>query len=171
MKIFLTGGCGFIGSALACRLLADGHNVTVFDNMSVGSVKFLRDTGKNARVRIINGDVANFSRVNKSIKGHDFVYHLAANANLPLGVANTRIDLESNLIGTYNILECMRRHRISSIAFTSSSAVYGEPPKSSGPISEDYASLEPISLYGASKLGAEAYVTAFHHMFGLKAWI
>jgi len=170
MKVFVTGGCGFIGSHLASNLLTK-HDVTVFDNMSIGSPDFLGDMKNSSRCRIIKGDVTNFDQLVKAMDGNDVVYHLAANANIPLGVSNTRIDLDANVIGTYNVLEAMRRNNITKIAFSSSSSVYGEPDRSIGAVREDYGPLTPISLYGASKLAAEAYVTGYHYMFGIEAWI
>jgi UDP-glucose 4-epimerase len=170
MKVFVTGGCGFIGSHLARSLLKQ-HDVTVFDNMSVGNPDFLGDLKNNSRCRIVKGDITDFDQLFEAIDGHDVVYHLAANANIPLGVSNTRIDLDANVMGTYNVLEAMRRRKVRKFAFSSSSAVYGEPDRSIGPVPEDYGPLTPISLYGASKLAAEAYVMGYHHMFGIEAWI
>lgn len=169
MRVFVTGGCGFIGSHLTRRLMAIGHDVTVYDDMSVGNPSFLEEAVKDRHCKIVRGDIMNLDQLAKTMRDHDTVYHLAANANIPLGVSNTRIDLDTNVIGTYNVLEAMRRTGVGKIAFSSSSAVYGEPAKS--PVDEDYGPLAPISLYGASKLAAEAYVTAYHHMFGLEAWM
>jgi UDP-glucose 4-epimerase len=171
MNVLVTGGCGFIGSHLARRLIAIGNDVTLFDDMSVGNPDFLGDAKQNRHCRIVKGDVTDMEQVATAVKGHDIVYHLAANANIPLGVSNTRIDLDANVIGTYNVLEAMRRDKIKKIAFTSSSAVYGEPDRSHGPVPEDYGPLAPISLYGGSKLAGEAYVIAYHHMFQVDAWI
>jgi UDP-glucose 4-epimerase len=75
------------------------------------------------------------------------------------------------MIGTCNVLEAMRRNKITKFVFSSSSAVYGEPDRLVGPVPESYGSLAPISLYGASKLAAEAYAIGYHHMFGIEAWI
>ena len=171
MKAFVTGGCGFIGSHLTKRLLDDGHEVTVYDNMSVGSLEFLGETKEHPRCRIIRGDIGEIDRLIESVRGQDMVFHLAANANIPLGVSNTTVDLNDNAVGTYNVIESMRRTGVKKIAFSSSSAVYGEPERSLGAIPESYGPFMPVSLYGASKLAAEAYVIAYHYMFGLEPWI
>jgi UDP-glucose 4-epimerase len=171
MKAFVTGGCGFIGSHLTRELIGKGHEVTVYDNMTVGNPKLLEEAEGNSRCRVVKGDICDLDFLAESMRGHDVVFHLAANANIPLGVSNTRIDLDSNTIGSYNVIEAMKRIGLKKIAIASSSAVYGEPPRAVGEVPENYAPLSPISLYGASKLAAEAYVTAYHHMFGLEGWV
>jgi UDP-glucose 4-epimerase len=96
------------------------------------------------------------------------VFHLAANSEVRAGASDTKIDLEQNILATYKILEEMRRSETAkTMVFTSTSTVYGEA--SVIPTPEDYGPLKPISLYGASKLACEAMISAYCHMFGLKA--
>jgi UDP-glucose 4-epimerase len=167
MKYFVTGGAGFIGSELVKRLLMKNHKVTVFDNFSLGNRKFL-DT-KNPNLKIIKGDITNIRKVETSIKNHDFVYHLAANSDIPAGIKNSKLDFEINTIGTLNILNSMVKYNVQNIVFASSSAVFGFPTKF--PTSEDYGPCLPESFYGASKLAAEGYISSFSNLHGIKSWI
>jgi len=167
MRYFVTGGAGFIGSVLVKRLLEKNHQVTVFDNFSLGKQKFL-DT-KNPNLKIIRGDIRNLHLLDKSIKNHDFVYHLAANSDIPAGIKNTKLDFEINTIGTLNILNSMSKHNLKNLVFASSSTVFGFPSKF--PTSEDYGPCLPESFYGASKLAAEGYISSFATLYGIKSWI
>jgi UDP-glucose 4-epimerase len=169
MKHFVTGGAGFIGSNLVKKLISNNDEVTVYDNMSSGNAIFLKDFEKNPRFRFIKGDLLDFEKLKSSIQAHDFVWHLAANADVRFGVDNTKRDLEYGVIATHNLLEAMRLSNIKKIAFSSSSVIYGEAKKF--PTSEDYGPLMPISLYGASKLSAEAWISAYSHSFGFTAFI
>ena len=169
MRILVTGGAGFVGSNLAERLLNDGHHVTVVDNLSGGSLDFLSGCLLNSRFRFEKQDLLNLEALPAIFCGHDAVFHLAANSNIPEGRRKSDIDLQLGTIATYNVLEAMRRARVREIAFSSSSVVYGEPVVT--PTPEDYGPLFPISLYGASKLACEGLVSAFCHNYGFQAWI
>jgi len=103
------------------------------------------------------------------MEGCDFVFHLAANPDIRYGEKITDHDLKQNVIGTYNILESMRFNNISKICFSSTSALYGETDII--PTPESYGPLKPISLYGASKLAGEAYISAFVGLFDFQGWI
>lgn len=169
MKSFITGGAGFIGSALVERLLNEGHTVIVYDNMSTGKSEFLKKFGENSKFKFVKGNLLDFNKLKKSMKGADFVWHLAANADVKQGVENTKLDLEQGVLTTYNVLEAMRQNSIKKIAFSSSSVVYGEAKKI--PTPEDYGPLVPVSFYGASKLSAEAEICAFCGSFDFTAYI
>ncbi len=167
MKYFVTGGAGFIGSELVKRLLKKNQQVTVYDNFSLGKQKFLDK--RNPNLKIIKGDIQNSSLLANSIKNHDFVYHLAANSDIPKGIKNSKLDFEINTVGTLNVLNSMVKHNIKNIVFASSSAVFGFPTQF--PTSEDYGPCLPESFYGASKLAAEGYVSSFSNLHGIKSWI
>ena len=170
MRYFVTGGAGFIGSNIVDRLLANPENsVTVYDNLSTGKRIFLADHESNERFKFIEGDLLDLDRVKESISDHEFVFHMAANADIRLGTGKTDTDLENGIRATYNVLESMRVAGVPKIAFSSSSTVYGEAKVM--PTPEDYGPLIPISLYGGAKLGAEALMTAFVHSFDMQAWI
>ena len=168
-KVLVFGGAGFIGSALAAKLLSEGNEVTVFDSLYTGKIENLEAcTGKKG-FKFIKGDMREPKEVRTAVAGQDIVYHLAANADIRGGMENTLLDLEYNTVTAINCLEAMRREEVKNVVFTSSSAVYGEP--SVFPTPENYGPLLPTSLYGASKLAAEAYIAAFCEDFGMKSWI
>lgn len=169
MKAFVTGGAGFIGSHLVDKLIIKGNYVTVYDNLSSGNKQFLEDHKNNDKLNFIEADLLDFKRLKKEIKGHEVVFHIAANPFVRLGEKQTRLDLEQGPIATYNILEAMRLNNIKKIVFSSSSVVYAETPPMAIP--ENYGPTLPISLYGAGKLAAEGLISAFCGTFGFQAWI
>lgn len=169
MKYFVTGGAGFIGSRLVEKLLGRKHSVTVYDNLSSGKKAFIEEHLQNKKFKFIQADLLDLKKLKKSIKGADFVFHLAANPDIRHGIKYTDTDLKQNTIVTYNVLEAMRCAGIKKIAFSSSSVVYGEPTII--PTPEDYGPLVPVSLYGASKLACEGLITAYAHTFDMRAWI
>jgi UDP-glucose 4-epimerase len=170
LKYFVTGGAGFIGSNMVDRLLSNPDNhVTVYDNLSSGRLEFLSGHEEDPNFKFIKGDLLDLEEVKESIIGTDFVFHFAANADVRLGVTKTDTDLKNGIRATYNLLESMRVSGVKKIAFSSSSTVYGEA--TTIPTPENYGPLVPISLYGASKLGAEALITAFAYSFDMQAWI
>jgi UDP-glucose 4-epimerase len=169
MRIFVTGGAGFVGSNLVERLIAEGHSVTAYDNLSTGSRFFLQSCGARLGFRFIEADLLDLATLCQAIAGHDTVFHLAANSDITASRLQTDLDLRLGTIATYNVLEAMRRADIRKIVFSSSSVVYGEP--SIVPTPEVYGPLLPISLYGASKLACEGLISAFCHNFDFQAWI
>jgi len=169
MRILVTGGAGFVGSNLAERLLADGHTVTVVDDLSGGSLTLLADCLPHQNFQFIQEDLLHLEALTGFMKSQEIVFHLAANSNIPEGRRRTDIDLQLGTIATYNVLEAMRRCGVNQIVFSSSSVVYGEPLVI--PTPEDYGPLLPISLYGASKLACEGLITAFCHNYNFQSWI
>jgi len=103
-RYFVTGGAGFIGSNLVDRLLGLGDAVTVYDNLSTGQHRFLDPAKKKKAFRLIEGDLLDEAKLADAVKGHDFVFHLAANADVRFGTDHPRRDLEQNTIVTYNVL-------------------------------------------------------------------
>ena len=165
----VTGAAGFIGSTLVDRLLADGANVTGFDNFSTGSRRFLASALACPRFRLIEGDLLDPAAIATAMAGADEVFHLAANADVRFGLEHPRRDLEQNTIGTFNVLEAMRLTGAKTIAFASTGSVYGEA--TTIPTPEDSAFPIQTSLYGASKLAGEGLVAAYATGFGLRAFI
>ncbi len=169
MRYFVTGGAGFIGSNLADTLLLEGHEVVVYDNLSTGCIEFIVKAKDNPKFKFIQGDLLDFNLLSEAIKSSDFIYHLAANADIRLGTAHPEKDLEQNTVATFNLLEAMRINHIYRIAFASSSAIYGETKIF--PTPEDAPLPIQTSLYGASKLAAEGLIQAYCEGFDFQAWI
>lgn len=169
MKIFITGGAGFIPSNLAERLVTEGHEVTCYDNLSLGRREFLDDLVRGGRCRFVEADLLDLERVKAEMAGHDQVWHLAANSDISHGATHTDWDLRQGTVVTWNVLEAMRLNGLREMVFSSTSAIYGEATVL--PTPESYGPLHPISLYGASKLACEGLITAFCHNFGMRAWI
>ncbi len=168
MKYFVTGGAGFIGSHVVDRLVNKGE-VTVYDNLSSGKEELIAHHLDRNNFQFIKANLMELDTLTKSMKGHGVVFHMAANPEARAGIKDTDLDLKQGVLATYNVLEAMRVNGVKKIVFASSSTIYGETPVK--PIPEDYGPLQPISLYGASKLACEALITAFCHLFGMQAWI
>ncbi len=169
MKYFITGAAGFIGSNLTDRLLADGHEVTAYDNLSTGMAEFLANAKKSSKFRLIEDDCLNPASLKKAMAGCDFVFHMSANADVRFGLDHPEKDLRQNTIATFNVLEAMRSNKITGIAFASTGSIYGEAKII--PTPEDAAFPVQTSLYGASKLACEGMIEAYCEGFGFQAWI
>jgi UDP-glucose 4-epimerase len=169
VKAFVSGGAGFIGSNLVDRLLDVGHEVTVYDNLSTGLLQFLEYAKDYERFRLVEGDLLDEDTLSEAIAGHEFVFHLAANADVRFGTEHPRRDLEQNTIVTNNVLEAMRKNGISKIAFASTGSVYGDATVIPTPENAPF----PIqtSLYAASKLAGEGLIAAYCGGFGFQSWI
>jgi UDP-glucose 4-epimerase len=168
-KYFITGGAGFIGSHLVDRLMSEGHQVTVYDNLVTGQMKWIKHQMGKPGFRFIQADLLDFETLKGAMKGHDIVWHLGANTDIIKGNANTDCDLKNCTIATHNVLECMKQLDIKKLLFASSACVYGDAPPQS--LSETYGPLLTINLYGAGKLACEGLISAYCHLFGIRAWI
>jgi len=168
-RVLVTGGAGFIGSHLVDRLLAEGHEVVACDNLSSGHMDNLRQQAANPHFSFVKLDLCDIDNLTLAIRGCQTVFHIAAHADVRSGADNTRIDLENGTIATYNVLEAMRRNNTKEIVFASSASVYGETPPV--PMTEDHGPLQPISLYGAAKVAAEALISAYCHTFDMRGWM
>lgn len=169
MKCIVTGGAGFIGSHLTDRLLREGNEVTVVDNLSGGKFQFIEHHMDDPHFKFVKEDLSTDGLISSSFKGADMVFHLAANPDVRSGVTDTRTPLTQNIVATFNVLESMRAAGVRKIAFTSTSTVYGEAAVV--PTPENYGPLMPISLYGASKLACEALISSYSHTFDMQSWI
>ncbi|MGQ9587250.1 MAG: NAD-dependent epimerase/dehydratase family protein [Thermoplasmata archaeon] len=167
-QYFVTGGAGFIGSFVVDRF-AGRNGVTVYDNLSTGKEEFISQHLGNPFFRLVKADLLDIATLNKEMRGHDSVWHMAANPDIRKGTESTMVDLEQNTIATYNTLECARRNDVKTLVFSSTSTIYGRAKVL--PTPEDYGPCLPISLYGASKLACEGLVSAFAELYGIKAWI
>ncbi|MBI3591360.1 MAG: NAD-dependent epimerase/dehydratase family protein [Candidatus Melainabacteria bacterium] len=170
MKAFITGGAGFIGSTIADRLLQLTENeVTVLDNFCSGQMSFIEHNLNNKRFKLMKGDLLDLPSLKEAIKGHDFVFHFAANPDISKAMTETDLDLRLGILTTYNLLESMRINGIQKIVYSSGSGVYGDIGLTQAP--ETFGPTLPTSMYGASKLGSEAIISAFCNMFDMQSWI
>ena len=171
VRAFVTGGAGFIGSHLVDRLLALGHIVTVYDNLSTGRERFLQGAVTFPSCRLVRGDTLDADGLQRAMResNADFVFHLAANADVRFGTDHPARDLEQNTIATFNVLEAMRTSGVRRIAFASTGSIYGEPEVFPTPETAPF----PVqtSLYGASKLAGEGLVQAYCQGFGMQGYI
>lgn len=161
MRVVVTGGAGCIGSELAEALAARGDDVVIYDNLSSGC----REHVAHFPCTLVEGDLLDRPAFTRAAAGAEFIWHLAANPEVRFSPGR---DLEQNVIATHNVLETARECGIHALAFASTSAVYGV--SETQPIPETQPP-RPISLYGATKLAAEALVSAYAHMFGVRSWI
>jgi UDP-glucose 4-epimerase len=165
---FVTGGAGFIGSHLVARLLTENNSrVTVYDNLVSGRRENIAPYLGNGNLKFIKADLLEYHPLVEAMKGHDIVWHLGANTDIPGGNKATDLDLMNCTTATRNVLEAMRASGISRIIFSSTSCVYGDAPPVS--LRETYGPLLPISLYGSGKLACEALISAYSHLFHIQA--
>ena len=168
MHYFITGCAGFIGSNLTDKLLRLGHYVTGIDNFSTGMPEFLKEAKKSPRFDFIEADLLDQKSL-VLMKETDFVFHLAANADVRFGTLHPQKDLEQNAIVTFNILEAMGRYGVKKIAFASTGSIYGET--NIFPTPETAPFPVQTSLYGASKLAAEGLIQAYCEGFDFQGYL
>ncbi len=167
MKAAITGGAGFIGSTLARSLVLNGWDVSILDNLTSGSKDNLAGISTEERLeelQFVVGDCRWPEDVRKVIHDADTVLHLAANPEVRMELNSPKECFEQNIYATYNVLEAFRQSKAETIVFASTSTVYGDAKTI--PTPETYSPLEPISVYGASKLAGEALVCSYCHAFG-----
>lgn len=167
--IFVTGAAGFIGSNLVEALLHSGKTVIGWDNFSTGRPEFLETAGKHPAFHLVEGDNLDSASITRAMRGCDFVFHLAANADVRFGVEHPGKDFEQNTRATFHVLEAVRANGIQAMAFSSTGSVYGEAEVI--PTPEDAPFPIQTSLYGASKLAGEGMIQAYCEGFGIKAYI
>ena len=168
MKYLVTGAAGFVGSHVTDALLARGHAVVGFDNLSTGQEEFLREARQSQAFTFVREDLLHPAALRQAMTGVDAVYHLAANADVRRGFAVPRTDLEQNTIATFEVLEAMRACSVTRIVFASSSAALGEPDVV--PTPEDCPTPEQTSLYGASKMACEGLLSAYCEGYGFEGY-
>jgi len=169
VKVVVTGGAGFIGSNLVDYLLERGHDVVAFDNFSTGRREFLEIARPSPAFTLVEGDTLDQPALARAFAGADFVFHLAANADVRHGTEHPQKDLEQNTIATFNVLEAMRTAGVRRVAFSSTGSIYGEP--NIFPTPEDAPFPVQTSLYGASKLAGEGLIAAYCEGFDFQAYI
>lgn len=176
MNWLITGGCGFLGTSLIKRLLAeDNHGIRVIDNLStgtredLGNVSSFREITAQVSnrepkgVELLVGDIMDDQLALQASCGCDIIVHFAANTGVGPSVVDPRADMLANVVGTFNYLEAARINRIPRFIFASSGAPAGEVEP---PIHEELPP-HPVSPYGASKLAGEGYCSAYKRTFGI----
>lgn len=189
-RVLITGGAGFIGSSLVRTLMKSNDNyLTVVDNLSRGSMENISKWVGSSNFEFVFSDLIHnpgpsegykSSLLQKAVDNSEIIFHLAANPDVAIGAKDTHVDFQQNIHATYNLLEAIRKGRtmddkgnrssesskkLRGLIFTSSSTVYGEAAVR--PTPENYSPLEPISLYGATKLACEAMISGYCHMFNI----
>ncbi len=156
-KLLVTGGAGFIGSHLADRLIADGHEVVVLDNLSTGKKKNL-----NPRAKFVECDIADYEKIAPHFAGVECVFHLAAQARIQPSIANPLPWNKSNITGTLNVLWAAYKAGVKKLVYSASSSVYGDQNRL--PLTEDM-TPRPKSPYGLQKLVGEMYCRLFSELY------
>lgn len=163
MKFLVTGGAGFIGSNLVEELLKRNFIVRIIDNFSTGKKDNIKDFLND--IELIEGDIRQYSVVQKAVKGIDVILHQAALPSVPRSIKDPITTNEVNVNGTLNILQAAKEERVEKIIFASSSSVYGDskelPKRENMP-------TNPLSPYAVSKLTGEKYCKVFAELFNLK---
>lgn len=168
MKYLVTGGGGFIGSHIVDRLLKDGNQVRVYDNFSTGQKAFITPHINDKNFELIQANLSNTKKLKSAMKDIDFVFHLAAHADVRSGLEDHLIDHQQNLEMTHNVLEAMVQNDVKNMVFSSTSSVYGDA--AIHPTPEGYP-FQPTSLYGATKAACENYIQAYVSYYDFKVCI
>ena len=142
MKVTITGGCGFIGSHLANRLIEEGFEVTVIDNLSNGRIENLNEIKKSPLLKIVLEDISIQGSFEHHLKNCDVIFHLAALADIVPSIEKPDEYFKSNVIGTFNIVEAARAYNVRKIIYAASSSSYGFakeiPTSETAPICPQY---------------------------------
>ena len=166
----VTGGAGFIGSHIAVRLLRDGHQVRVLDNLSTGrreNLDAIRAAAPTGRFEWLEGDIRSIEACRQAAKGMEYVLHQAALASVPRSIENPAETTTVNVGGLVNVLAAAKEHGVRRVVCASSSSVYGDTPtlpKHEGMVPA------PLSPYAASKLAGEQFARVFSTTLGLETF-
>ncbi len=163
MRYLVTGGAGFIGSHLVDRLVADGHEVVVLDDLSAGRREYL--AAVRHRIRFIRGTVLSPEACRRAVEGCHYVLHHAAITSVPLSTSDPVTAHAVNTTGTLNILHAAHRANVRRVVFAGSTSAYGD---STDLPNHEEQIPRPLSPYAASKLAGEAYARVFYHTYGLE---
>ncbi|HEY7802188.1 MAG TPA: SDR family NAD(P)-dependent oxidoreductase [Dehalococcoidia bacterium] len=163
-RILVTGGAGFIGSHLVDRLVRNGHDVLLLDNLHRARAPKLKYPAGCGAAAFVEGDIRDTALLSDVMRGCETIYHLAAQSNVMGAIDDAQYSFSTNTLGTFNVLRAAADAGARRVVFTSSREVYGE----SGyvPVDEDHP-LAAKNPYGASKVAGEAYARTFAHCYGL----
>lgn len=171
MKTLVVGGAGFIGSHLCDALLSEGHEVICVDDLSLGTKENIKHLEEKDGFTFLQKDAADLEDLRKVFDDTkpEYVFHMAANSDIQASASNPQVEYKNTYTTTFNVLSCMREYGVKKMFFASTSAVYGD--KRDVLLDENTPGLEPISYYGAAKLGSEALISAFSYMNDIEALI
>jgi len=167
MRMVVTGGVGYVGSALVSRLLEEGYSILSVDNLRRGDYKVLEQFREDPRLKLVVADIRDRTQLEGVVSdfGGEVIFHLAALPGLQLCNENPEEAIGVNVLGTFNVLEVARRLRIRRVIFSSSAAVYGAPVRL--PVDEGHP-LRPLNLYGVTKLAGERLMFLYHENHSLE---
>jgi len=168
MKILVTGGAGFIGSALCQNYIRAGHDVFCLDNLMNGNLGNLRPLLVNRHFKFIVGDIREYDFLERTVSQVDTIIHLAAQIHVDRSITEPRLTYDINVGGTLSLLELARRYDVEKFIHTSSSEVYGSAQYA--PIDEKHPLAAP-HVYGASKIAADRLCHAYINTYGLNIYI
>ena len=165
----ITGGAGFIGSYIAEKLVENGTDAKVIDNLVTGKKENLSKCFDQDNFSFLEYDLGNLDGIEDHLGDVDVLFHFAADPEVRTGYSKPEDSFEQNIVNTFNLLQKIKRSKIKKIVFASSSSVYGDAKII--PTNEEYGPLNPISHYGASKLACEAMVSSFCHNYNIEGVI
>lgn len=165
MKYVVTGGAGFIGSHIAEGLVANGHEVVIFDNFFSGKKENVNDLLAGPNASLIEGTILDSATLRKAFEGADGIFHEAAIASVPRSVADPRETHAVNLSGTVNVLMAARDCGVKKVVFASSAAVYGDKPELP---KRESMMPDPLSPYAVTKSAGENYCSVFSRLYGMQ---
>lgn len=171
MKVLVAGGAGFIGSNLIEALLKEGHQVVCVDNLSLGNTDNLKKALEHSEFIFLEGDICDKEFLSSVFEKEkiEYVFHMAANSDIQASAKSPDVEYRNTYTTTFMLLSCMREYEVKRFFFASTSAVYGDKPEIL--LDENTPNLQPVSYYGAAKLGSEALISAFSYMNDFKSLI
>jgi len=165
LRVAVTGGAGFLGSHIVDKLVELGYRVIVIDNLSTGSLSNIKHHLESPHFRFVRGDLREPGSWVGELRGVDSVFHLAANPEVRHSLVDPVEHYHQNVAATVNVLEASRAHGVKHFIFASSSTVYGDARVI--PTPEDHP-LEPISVYGATKVAGEVLCATYARLYNMK---
>jgi UDP-glucose 4-epimerase len=166
MKCLITGGAGFIGSHLADFLVSLEHDVLVIDNLSIGRLENINHLLSNSKFTFIEADINDYIGIESLFKNVDWVFHLAALADIVPSIENPTEYYKSNVSGTFNVLQSCRKHKIKKIIYAGSSSCYGIPDEYP---TKETAEIRPQYPYALTKNIGEQLVMHWCELYNLPA--
>jgi UDP-glucose 4-epimerase len=164
MKTLVTGGCGFIGSHMVDRLLTDGHEVVVIDNLSSGSLRNLEHHKGNPKLQVLTESIFDHDKIEGAFAGVECVYHLAALADIVPSIERPMHYHHSNVNGTISVLEACRKHGVKRVIYAASSSCYGIPDQFPTPETAEIRCQYP---YAVTKYLGEEYALYWEQIYGM----